>query len=152
MLDVRRPIARLGRNVINGIWRVGSMARFFALVLASSGTSFGRFRLVMREVYFSGVLSLVIIIVSGLFSRHVQSLPLNTLHAITLSERPNGSGTITFGNNLLVGQWTNSIFTRSSRTVASPAFTMIENARAVHDLIQRAQMQRTAADERWNAA
>ena len=67
MLDVRRPIARLGRNVINGIWRVGSMARFFALVLASSGTSVGRFRLVMREVYFSGVLSLVIIIVSGLF-------------------------------------------------------------------------------------
>jgi len=67
MLDVRRPIARLGRNVINGIWRVGSMARFFALVLASSGTSVGRFRLVMREVYVSGVLSLVIIIVSGLF-------------------------------------------------------------------------------------
>ena len=67
MLDVRRPLARLGRNVINGIWRAGSMARFFGLVLASSGTSFARFRLVMREVYFSGVLSLVIIVVSGLF-------------------------------------------------------------------------------------
>jgi phospholipid/cholesterol/gamma-HCH transport system permease protein len=67
MLDVRPPIARLGRNVINGIWRIGSMARFFALVLSSSGTSVSRFRLVMREVYFSGVLSLVIIIVSGLF-------------------------------------------------------------------------------------
>ena len=68
MLDVRRPLARLGNNVINGVWRVGTMARFFGLVLASSGTSLGRFRLVMREVYFSGVLSLVIIIVvSGLF-------------------------------------------------------------------------------------
>ena len=67
MLDVRRPLARLGRNVINGIWRVGSMARFFGMVLASSGTSAARFRLVMREVYFSGVLSLVIIVVSGLF-------------------------------------------------------------------------------------
>jgi phospholipid/cholesterol/gamma-HCH transport system permease protein len=43
------------------------MTRFFGLVLASSGTSLARFRLVMREVYFSGVLSLVIIIVSGLF-------------------------------------------------------------------------------------
>jgi len=43
------------------------MARFFALVLSSSATSVQRFRLVMREVYFSGVLSLVIIIVSGLF-------------------------------------------------------------------------------------
>ncbi len=64
---VSHSLARLGRNVINGIWRLGSMARFFGLVLASSGTSFLRFRLVMREVYFSGVLSLIIIIVSGLF-------------------------------------------------------------------------------------
>ena len=68
MLDrARRPLERLGRNFIDGVWRIGVMARFFALVLASSGTSFGRFRLVMREVYFSGVLSLIIIIVSGLF-------------------------------------------------------------------------------------
>ncbi len=65
--QLQRPIARLGGNVIEAIWRAGSMARFFALVLASSGTSFQRFRLVMREVYFSGVLSLVIIVVSGLF-------------------------------------------------------------------------------------
>ena len=64
---LRRPIARLGHNVIEAVWRAGSMARFFGLVLGSSATSFNRFRLVMREVYFSGVLSLVIIVVSGLF-------------------------------------------------------------------------------------
>jgi phospholipid/cholesterol/gamma-HCH transport system permease protein len=64
---VRRPIATLGRRMIDGIWRVGTITRFFAGVLASSGTSFARFRLVMREVYFTGVLSLVIIVVSGLF-------------------------------------------------------------------------------------
>ena len=64
---LKRPIATLGHKVIDGVWRVGSMARFFALVLSSSATSVQRFRLVMREVYFSGVLSLVIIIVSGLF-------------------------------------------------------------------------------------
>jgi len=64
---VRAPLARLGHNLIEGIWRIGVMARFFGLVLASSGTSFQRFRLVMREVYFSGVLSLIIIVVSGLF-------------------------------------------------------------------------------------
>jgi phospholipid/cholesterol/gamma-HCH transport system permease protein len=57
----------LGHGFIEGIWRVGAMARFFGLVLASSGTSFRRFRLVMREVYFEGVLSLVIVMVSGLF-------------------------------------------------------------------------------------
>jgi phospholipid/cholesterol/gamma-HCH transport system permease protein len=50
------------------------MARFFVMVLASSGTSFSRFRLVMREVYFSGVLSLVIILVSGLFVGMVLAL------------------------------------------------------------------------------
>jgi phospholipid/cholesterol/gamma-HCH transport system permease protein len=68
MLDrLKRPLERLGANFIDGIWRVGMMARFFTMVLASSGTSASRFRLVMREVYFTGVLSLVIIIVSGLF-------------------------------------------------------------------------------------
>ena len=64
---LRRPLARLGANFVDGVWRVGVIARFFGLVLGSSGTSFQRFRLVMREVYFSGVLSLIIIIVSGLF-------------------------------------------------------------------------------------
>ena len=57
---LRSSLARLGRNVIDGIWRIGVMARFFGLVLASSGTSFNRFRLVMREVYFTGVLSLIL--------------------------------------------------------------------------------------------
>jgi phospholipid/cholesterol/gamma-HCH transport system permease protein len=64
---LQRPIASLGHRVIEGVWRVGVIARFFVLVLTSSLTSFQRFRLVMREVYFSGVLSLVIIVVSGLF-------------------------------------------------------------------------------------
>jgi phospholipid/cholesterol/gamma-HCH transport system permease protein len=64
---LRRPVASLGHRMIEGAWRVGTMARFFVLVLRSSLTSAQRFRLVMREVYFTGVLSLVIIIVSGLF-------------------------------------------------------------------------------------
>ena len=57
----------LGLGFIEGVWRIGAMTRFFGLVLAGSGTSFRRFRLVMREVYFEGVLSLVIVMVSGLF-------------------------------------------------------------------------------------
>ena len=43
------------------------MARFFMLILANSGTSFRRFQLTIREIYFAGVMSLVIIMVSGLF-------------------------------------------------------------------------------------
>ena len=82
MLDrIKRPLARLGANFIDGIWRLGVIARFFAMVLASSGTSFSRFRLVMREVYFTGVLSLVIIIVSGLFGIWVYARPPTAMSA-----------------------------------------------------------------------
>lgn len=38
-----------------------------------------------------------IIIVSGVASREVKSLPLRTLAEMTLRERPDGSGSITFG-------------------------------------------------------
>ena len=41
--------------------------RFFAMVLYHSPAAFKRIQLTLREVYFSGVLSLVIIVVSGLF-------------------------------------------------------------------------------------
>jgi phospholipid/cholesterol/gamma-HCH transport system permease protein len=57
----------IGAKVVNGVWRVGQLARFFALILLHSGTSFRRLQLTLREVYFSGVLSLIIIMVSGLF-------------------------------------------------------------------------------------
>ena len=39
-----------------------------------------------------------IIIASGLLTRKVQSLSLKTLHEVSLSERADGSGTISFGN------------------------------------------------------
>jgi phospholipid/cholesterol/gamma-HCH transport system permease protein len=60
-------IRNLGTRGINGLWRAGAMARFFMLILTHSGTSFRRFRLTIREIYFAGVMSLVIIMVSGLF-------------------------------------------------------------------------------------
>jgi phospholipid/cholesterol/gamma-HCH transport system permease protein len=60
-------IRNLGTRGINGLWRAGAMGRFFMLILANSGTSFRRFQLTIREVYFAGVMSLVIIMVSGLF-------------------------------------------------------------------------------------
>src|SRR5574339_498901 len=60
-------LARLGAAVTAGIWRLGYARRFFGYLLLHSGTAFGRFRLTMREIYFAGVLSLIIILVSGLF-------------------------------------------------------------------------------------
>ena len=60
-------IRSIGHRVIESIWRLGLASRFFMLVLLKSGTSFRRFGLVIRELYYSGVLSLIIIVVSGLF-------------------------------------------------------------------------------------
>jgi len=63
IIDVRN----VGRHVIDSVLRLGYAARFFALTLAHSGTSFRRPRLIVRELYFTGVLSMIIILVSGLF-------------------------------------------------------------------------------------
>jgi phospholipid/cholesterol/gamma-HCH transport system permease protein len=46
---------------------MGVAARFFLMVLLHSGTSFRRFHLIIREIFTAGVLSLIIILVSGLF-------------------------------------------------------------------------------------
>lgn len=60
-------IRGIGHRVIDSVWRLGYASRFFMLTLLKSGTSLRRFGLIIREVYFTGVLSLIIIIVSGLF-------------------------------------------------------------------------------------
>lgn len=60
-------IRGLGALVVNGVWRLGFAARFLFLLLRYSGQSLTRIHLTMREIYFSGVLSLLIILVSGLF-------------------------------------------------------------------------------------
>jgi phospholipid/cholesterol/gamma-HCH transport system permease protein len=60
-------ITNLGAWTIAAVRRGGERARFLSLVLAHSGPALRRARLTMREIYFSGVMSLVIILVSGLF-------------------------------------------------------------------------------------
>ncbi len=60
-------IQNFGHHVIESTWRLGYASRFFLLVLLKSSTSVRRFGLVVRELYFTGVLSLIIILVSGLF-------------------------------------------------------------------------------------
>ena len=57
----------IGHRTVDLLWRLGYASRFFALILLQSGTSFRRLRLIVRELYFTGVLSLIIILVSGLF-------------------------------------------------------------------------------------
>ncbi|CAG4884248.1 toluene transporter subunit: membrane component of ABC superfamily [Georgfuchsia toluolica] len=57
----------LGHSVTSRLWRLGVAARFFFATLLYSGTSLRRFHLTIREIYFAGVLSMIIILVSGLF-------------------------------------------------------------------------------------
>ena len=68
MLDLFARVLRLiGKRVVNGVWRLGFASRFLMAILMYSGMAFRRFNLTIRQVYFAGVLSLIIILVSGLF-------------------------------------------------------------------------------------
>jgi phospholipid/cholesterol/gamma-HCH transport system permease protein len=68
MSRIAELLRSLGARVVTlWIWRVGFASRFFWTMLTESGTSFRRFSLTIREIYFAGVLSLIIILVSGLF-------------------------------------------------------------------------------------
>ncbi len=60
-------VRKLGHATVNRIWRLGFATRFLFAILKYSATSFRRLHLTLREIYFSGVLSLLIIVVSGLF-------------------------------------------------------------------------------------
>jgi phospholipid/cholesterol/gamma-HCH transport system permease protein len=60
-------LEHLGGRATSAIHRLGFASRFLLLTLQNSGMSFRRFSLVVREIYFAGVQSLIIILVSGLF-------------------------------------------------------------------------------------
>jgi len=60
-------VRSLGHSMVERIWRLGFATRFFFAILRHSGTAFRRFPLTLREMYFNGVMSLLIILVSGLF-------------------------------------------------------------------------------------
>lgn len=63
-LDVIRVV---GHRSINAVWRIGMATRFFFLTLLYSGNSLRRFHLIIKELFSTGVLSLIIIVVAGLF-------------------------------------------------------------------------------------
>ena len=60
-------VRKIGHIVTDSLQRLGFAARFFAMILVYSGQSFRRLNLTVREIYFSGFQSLLIISVSGLF-------------------------------------------------------------------------------------
>jgi len=65
---------RLGAAVTGAVSTLGYAARFLLAVLWQTPRAFRRMHLTLREIYFAGVLSLVIILMSGLFVGMVLSL------------------------------------------------------------------------------
>ena len=60
---LRARLERLGGTVTSSIWRLGFASRFLFYLAVHSGTALRRFRLTIAQIYFAGVLSLVIILV-----------------------------------------------------------------------------------------
>jgi len=83
----KRNLQGIGHRMIDRAWRLGAGARLFGLTLVYSGESFKRFHLTVREVYFTGVMSLMLIAVSAFFVGMVLALQgYNTLQKYGSSE------------------------------------------------------------------
>ena len=67
-------LRRIGGGTRRAVARLGFAARFAVAVVLHSPEGLRRLRLTLREIYFAGVLSLVIILVSGLFVGMVLAL------------------------------------------------------------------------------
>jgi len=77
---VLNTLRALGAWVINTLWKLGFASRFLAAIVMQSGQLLLRPQLLIREIFFAGVLSLIIIVVSGLFVGMVLGLQgYNTL-------------------------------------------------------------------------
>lgn len=81
-----------------------------------------------------GITNERILILGGLFNRQIKSLLLQSLTDVTLNERKDGIGTITFGPTWILANQGESA---SPRTL--PSFDLIPNAREVFRTIQEAQ-------------
>ena len=67
MSSVIEMIEGLGRSVLSALARLGLAGRFFLAIMMVIGVPSRRFSLLVRELYFSGVRSILIIVVSGMF-------------------------------------------------------------------------------------
>lgn len=112
--------------VLIGLYLI--IGRFFVDSLARSRTWYG-------------VTNQRVLILTGLPRREVKSLSLQGLHDMSLSERADHSGSITFGSNpLSAAMWAGSAWPGMGKRLA-PAFDLIDDARQVYNTIREAQRQ-----------
>jgi hypothetical protein len=91
-----------------------------------------------RSRTYYGLTNQRVIIFSKLLSRSVKSLNLRSLTDVSLSERANRTGTITFGPSVQQGSGT-GFRLQGMNAGLQPSFEMIADARGVFDQIRRAQ-------------
>jgi hypothetical protein len=93
---------------------------------------------IQRAHTFYGVTNQRAIIASGIWSRRVTSLQLRTLPDVSVEEKASGRGSISFGSAFLPG-WTRGGIAAWPGLQAGPAFELIENPKAVFEIIRKAQ-------------
>jgi phospholipid/cholesterol/gamma-HCH transport system permease protein len=74
LAGVIQLLRRLGHGTVSLVARLGYASLFFVAVIRHSPAAVRRLHLTLREIYFAGVLSLIIILVSGLFVGMVLAL------------------------------------------------------------------------------
>ncbi|HEY1792473.1 MAG TPA: hypothetical protein VGG34_06110 [Opitutaceae bacterium] len=112
-------------------------------VLAGLYLIFGRFfyDAWARSRTYYGITSTRVVIAKHLFSLQVKSLQLRTLSDVTLDQRGDGSGSITFGSGSR--NWWRGSGWPGGRRDSAPAFELIERAASVYETIRLAQRSAT---------
>jgi hypothetical protein len=92
-----------------------------------------------RARTYYGVTGQRVIIVNGLWGRDVKSLALQSLGEISLNERTDKSGSITFGPTTpAYSIWSGTPWPGMNKKL-SPSFDLVDDVRQVYDLIREAQ-------------
>jgi hypothetical protein len=92
-----------------------------------------------REKTFYGLTDKRVIIVSGMFSPTINTLPLKSLSEITLQENSDRTGTVYFGRPHPMAGWAVGMHWPGMGQYRSSSFEMIQNAKQVHDRVLEAQ-------------
>lgn len=102
---------------------------------------FGRFffEAKQREKTYYGLTTERIIIISGIMKRKIKTLNLKNLNEVSLSEKSDKSGTITFGESNPLHQLFGGMTWPGMSQYAVPSFEAIDNVRQVHEMIRKAQ-------------
>lgn len=85
------------------------------------------------------------IVVSGLFSSTVRSVELRGVSELSVAERANGTGTITFGPSVTGAAWFGGMPWPGVSAKLPPAFELIADVRTVYQRVREAQAAALAA-------